>query len=362
MTGAPATVTPLHRPPTRVRVVTAASLFDGHDASINIIRRVLQSLGAEIVHLGHDRSVEEIVAAAVQEDAHAIAISSYQGGHVEFFSYLVERLRALGAGHVRVYGGGGGVIVPEEIALLHERGVARIFSPDDGRRLGLEGMGRLILEECARRTIERPGDEIERLSPADPVAVARLVTWLEEEGPAGGPVVERVREALGARRPGAPAPVVGFTGTGGAGKSSVVDEIVRRMRCEHPELTLGILLVDPTRRRSGGALLGDRIRMNAIHGPGVFVRSLATRRAHLALSGAVRDAVSVLQAAGFDRILVETDTPYLAPVPHRGKPNEPAYVVHVAEALAHLRGIPLEVLASHTTSNLEALCGWSPCS
>jgi len=292
--------------PTRVRIVTAASLFDGHDASINVIRRVLQSLGAEVIHLGHDRSVDEIVEAVVQEDAQGVAISSYQGGHVEYFSYLVERLRSLGAGHVRVVGGGGGVIAPEEIALLHERGVTRIYSPEDGRRLGLEGMGREILQACAFRTVERLDDELDRLAPADPVALARTVSWLEEEGPGGGPEVERVRRALASRREGAPAPVVGFTGTGGAGKSSVVDEWVCRVREERPDETIGLLLVDPTRRRSGGALLGDRIRMNAVHGPNVFVRSLATRRAHLALAAAVRDAIAVLQAAGFDRIVVET--------------------------------------------------------
>ncbi|MCC6642121.1 MAG: cobalamin-dependent protein [Deltaproteobacteria bacterium] len=306
MTTAAAKVTSLHAPPSRVRIVTAASLFDGHDASINIIRRVLQRLGAEIIHLGHDRSVEEIVEAVVQEDAHAVAISSYQGGHVEFFTYLIERLRALGCGHVRVYGGGGGVIVPDEMALLHERGVARIFSPDDGRRLGLEGMGRIIIDECTRRTIERVDGELDRLSPSDPVPVARLITWLEEEGTEGGPAAARVRAALTARRTKPPAPVIGFTGTGGAGKSSVVDEIVRRMRRAHPELAIACLLVDPTRRRSGGALLGDRIRMNAIHGPGIFVRSFATRQANLALSAAVRDAIAVLQAAGFHRVLIET--------------------------------------------------------
>ena len=306
MTTAAAKLAVLQRAPSRVRIVTAASLFDGHDASINIIRRVLQRLGAEIIHLGHDRSVEEIVEAAVQEDAHAIAISSYQGGHVEFFTYLVERLRALGCGHVRVYGGGGGVIVADEMALLHERGVARIFSPDDGRRLGLEGMCRVIVDECARRPVARIDADLDRLSPSDPAAVARVITWLEEEGPSGGAMATRVRAALAGRRAGRPAPVVGFTGTGGAGKSSVVDEIVRRVRRAHPALSIGCLLVDPTRRRSGGALLGDRIRMNAIHGPGIFVRSLATRQANLALSASVRDAIAVLQAAGFDRILIET--------------------------------------------------------
>ncbi|RIL07111.1 MAG: methylmalonyl-CoA mutase [Proteobacteria bacterium] len=289
-----------------VRVVTAASLFDGHDASINIMRRILQAHGAEVIHLGHDRGVDEIVDAAVQEDAHAVCVSSYQGGHMEFFAYLVERLRACGAGHVRVYGGGGGVIVPEEIEALHALGVARIFSPEDGRRLGLDGMIRTILGESAARPAPDVDAELLRCAPGEPAAVARLVSWLEEHGGDDGAAVARVREALATRRSGAPAPVVGFTGTGGAGKSSVVDEVVRRLRRDHPALSIGCLLVDPTRRRTGGALLGDRIRMNAIGAPGIYVRSLATRRAHHALSQAVRDAVGVLQAAGFDLVLVET--------------------------------------------------------
>jgi methylmalonyl-CoA mutase len=296
----------MHPTPRRVRVVTAASLFDGHDASINIIRRLLQKLGAEVIHLGHDRSVEEVVEAALQEDADAVAVSSYQGGHLEYFRYLVDRLRESGAGHVRVYGGGGGVIVPQEIEGLHAYGVARIFSPEDGRRLGLEGMVRLILEECTERSLPRADDLLARLGVAEPLSVAQLVTFLELEGAHGGPAVERLRGELARRRPARPAPVVGFTGTGGAGKSSVVDEIVRRLRFDAPLQSVGILLVDPSRRRSGGALLGDRIRMNAIHAPGIFVRSLATRQAHLALSRAVRDAVLVLQAAGYGLVLVET--------------------------------------------------------
>ncbi len=306
MSEAVADVTPIHRAPTRVRVVTAASLFDGHDAAINIMRRILQSQGAEVIHLGHDRSVEEIARAAVQEDAHAVAISSYQGGHMEFFRFLVDRLRELGAPDVQVFGGGGGTITPEEAAELEAYGVAKIFGPEDGRTLGLEGMIRTIVERCERRTIERVGDELERLAPSDPLAVARMITWLEENGEAGGEGVESVRAALDGRRAGPRAPVVGFTGTGGAGKSSVVDEIVRRFRRHQPDRTLAVLSVDPSRRRSGGALLGDRIRMNAIHGEGVFVRSLATRQAHLALSAAVKDAVRVLQAAGYDWIIVET--------------------------------------------------------
>jgi len=318
-------VAPLHRRPERVRVVTAASLFDGHDAAINIMRRLLQAQGAEVIHLGHDRSVDEIAAAAVQEDVHAVAVSSYQGGHMEFFRYLVDRLRELGAPKVRVYGGGGGTIAPEERAELEAYGVARIFGPEHGRELGLEGMIATILDECGERTIEAVHDEADHLAPDRHRDVARVVTWLEAEGPAAAAEaaprpgaehphthaaharsVRALRARLASMRPGKPAPVVGFTGTGGSGKSSVVDEMVRRFRRDFPELSLGILLVDPTRRRSGGALLGDRIRMNAIHGDRIYVRSLATRQAHLALSQAVRDAMGVLQAAGFDLVLLET--------------------------------------------------------
>jgi methylmalonyl-CoA mutase len=294
------------RPGARLRVVTAASLFDGHDAAINIMRRLLQAQGAEVIHLGHDRSVDEIVEAAVQEDAHAVAISSYQGGHLEFFRYLVDRLRAAGAPHVRVYGGGGGTITAAEAEELQACGVARIFRPEDGRGLGLEGMIRWLLDDCAQAPREDAGEALDRLGVGEPRAVARLITQLEDAAEPGGASAERLRRALAARRARPPAPVIGFTGTGGSGKSSVVDEVVCRVRLERPACSIGLLLVDPTRRRTGGALLGDRIRMNAIHGPGIFVRSLATRRAHLALSQAVADAIRVLQAADFDLILVET--------------------------------------------------------
>jgi methylmalonyl-CoA mutase len=290
-----------------VRVVTAASLFDGHDAAINVMRRLLQARGAEVIHLGHDRSVEEIVAAAIQEDAHAVAVSSYQGGHMEFFSFLVERLRERGAEQIRVYGGGGGTILPEEVAELQARGVARIFSPEDGRALGLVGMIDLILAECrAHAQVPQPAELLPKLGPDATGAIAGLISFLEAEAGERSADAERVRAALARRASGRQAPVVGFTGTGGAGKSSVVDELVRRFRQGAPSLRIGVVLVDPTRRRSGGALLGDRIRMNGIHGAGVFVRSLATRRAHAALSLAVRDAVLVLRAAGFDLVFVET--------------------------------------------------------
>ncbi|MBW2269004.1 MAG: cobalamin-dependent protein [Deltaproteobacteria bacterium] len=291
-------------PGRRLRVVTAGSLFDGHDAAINIVRRVLQAQGAEVVHLGHDRSVAEIATAAVQEDADAVAISSYQGGHLEFFTYLVEQLRERGAGHVRVYGGGGGTITDDEARELEARGVARIFGSEAGRKLGLEGMIRTIVEDCAVDARPPLGTAVEELAAGRPGAIGRIITWLEEHG--SEPEALAVRERLGAMRGTAPAPVVGFTGTGGAGKSSVVDELLRRFRHEFPECSIALLLVDPTRRRSGGALLGDRIRMNAIHGDNVFVHSLATRQANRALSGAIVDAVRVVQAASFDLIWIET--------------------------------------------------------
>ena len=287
-----------------VRVVTAASLFDGHDAAINIMRRILQAQGAEVIHLGHDRSVEEIAEAAVEEDAEAVAVSSYQGGHMEFFRYLVQRLRERGAGHVRVYGGGGGTIVPAEIEALHAAGVARIFSPADGRKLGLEGMIGVIIEECrAARASQPPQVEAAQLSPENPLEVARMITRLERAGPQGA---QPLRAALAARAGQARPLVLGVTGTGGAGKSCLVDELLRRFRAAHPGLRIGLLLVDPTRRRSGGALLGDRIRLNAALGPEIFVRSLATRSANRTLSAAAADGLLVLRAAGFHLLLVET--------------------------------------------------------
>jgi methylmalonyl-CoA mutase len=293
------------RESTRIRVVTAASLFDGHDAAINIMRRLLQAQGAEVIHLGHDRSVEEIASAAVQEDAHAVAVSSYQGGHMEFFRYLCARLRELGADSVRVYGGGGGTITPVEARALEADGVARIFRPEDGRALGLDGMIRSLLDECRGRLLEPPAELLPRLAAGDPLAIARCISWLEEAQDAD-PELAPLRAKLGGMRRRAPAPVLGFTGTGGSGKSSVVDELLTRWRLDHPERRIGLLLVDPTRRRTGGALLGDRIRLNAAEGPRVFARSLATRRAHLALSRSVADALQVLQAADFDLLVVET--------------------------------------------------------
>jgi isobutyryl-CoA mutase len=291
----------LHVPTNPVRFVTAASLFDGHDAAINIMRRILQSQGAEVIHLGHDRSVDDIVTAAIQEDVQGIAVSSYQGGHVEFFSYLVEQLRARGAGHVKVYGGGGGVIVAEEIALLHERGVARIFSPEDGQRLGLPGMINTMVAECDVDLAADPGDAAEVTS-GRPTALARAITLIEA-GRADDALLSTIHEAAGARR----VPVLGITGTGGAGKSSLTDELVRRFRLDtEDKLTVAVIAIDPSRRKGGGALLGDRIRMTALHPERVFFRSLATRTPGAEVPEGLADVIAACKAAGADLVVVET--------------------------------------------------------
>jgi len=290
-------MTDLHVPAHPVRFVSAASLFDGHDAAINIMRRILQRQGAEVVHLGHNRSVDEVVAAAVQEDAQGIAISSYQGGHVEYFSYLVELLRERGAGHIRVYGGGGGVIVPREIELLHERGVARVFSPDDGQRLGLPGMINVMIRECDVDLAAQPPASYDDLYAGDAATLARTLT-LAEAGRLPADLDLSPRHTV---------PVLGITGTGGSGKSSLTDELVRRFRLDQEDkLRIAVLAVDPTRRKGGGALLGDRIRMNSITGENVFFRSMATRGAEGGLPERLSDVIAVLKAAGFDLVIVET--------------------------------------------------------
>jgi methylmalonyl-CoA mutase len=287
----------LHVPAHPVRFVSAASLFDGHDAAINIMRRILQRQGAEVVHLGHNRSVDEVVAAAIQEDAQGVAISSYQGGHIEYFSYLVELLRERGAGHIRVYGGGGGVIVPREIELLHERGVARIFSPEDGQRLGLPGMINLMIRECDVDLAARPPASFDDLYTGDTATLARTLT-LAEAGRLPADVDRTPRRTV---------PVLGITGTGGSGKSSLTDELVRRFRLDQEDkLRIAVLAVDPTRRKGGGALLGDRIRMNSLEGGSIFFRSMATRGADGGLPERLADVIAVLKAAGFDLVIVET--------------------------------------------------------
>lgn len=297
-----------YKPVHHIRFVTASSLFDGHDASINIMRRILQASGAEVIHLGHNRSVEEVVCAAVQEDVHGIAVSSYQGGHVEYFKYMYDLLKEKGASHIRIYGGGGGVIIPKEIKELHDYGIARIFSPEDGRRLGLQGMINLMLKECDFPTVDEPSTRyIEKLTYGDVNAIAKLITLAEQQVSLGKEVAaaaESVLDKIKSLQKNVP--VIGITGTGGSGKSSLTDELIRRFINEIPEKRVAILSVDPTKQKTGGALLGDRIRMNAIFSPRVYMRSLATRNSKSELSLAIKDAIAVVKAAGFDLIVVET--------------------------------------------------------
>ncbi|HVE48927.1 MAG TPA: fused isobutyryl-CoA mutase/GTPase IcmF [Casimicrobiaceae bacterium] len=298
----PLAVKPVHK----VRFVTAASLFDGHDASINIMRRILQATGCEVVHLGHNRAVDEIVDCAIQEDAHGIAISSYQGGHVEYFKYMIDLLRERGAGHVRVFGGGGGVIVSAEIKELHEYGVARIFSPQDGQRIGLQGMINEIVAACDTDLAQTLPTSLDALTKGDAHArigaLARFITGLE-----GGTVSPKLHQAMLDAASKTQVPTLGITGTGGAGKSSLTDELVRRFRLDQGDsLRIAIISIDPSRRKSGGALLGDRIRMNAIRHPNIYMRSLATRDTGTEISAALPDVIAACKVAGFELIIVET--------------------------------------------------------
>jgi methylmalonyl-CoA mutase len=287
----------------KIRIVTAASLFDGHDAAINIMRRILQQQGAEIIHLGHNRSVKEIVETAIEEDVQGIAITSYQGGHVEFFKYMKDLLVQNGCGHIKIVGGGGGTILPEEIEALHAYGIDRIFSPDDGRRLGLEGMIATVIEICKQAKADSlAGCPVDPLGEERPVIhIARAIS-LAEKGESYQSVLSDKRFVTNAPA----APVFGITGTGGAGKSSVTDEIVRRYLNNFTDKTIAVISVDPSRKKTGGALLGDRIRMNAINHPRAYMRSLATRDDNTALSAALRDAVAICQRAAFDLIIIET--------------------------------------------------------
>jgi methylmalonyl-CoA mutase len=302
----------LYRATHPLRFVTASSLFDGHDASINIMRRILQSQGAEVVHLGHNRSVDEVVTAAISEDVHGVAVSAYQGGHVEYFTYLVELLRERGAGHVKVYGGGGGVIVREEIELLHSRGVARIFSPDDGLEMGLPGMVNTMIRACDVDLAATSPGPVDRLLSGDVPALARTITQLQ-----AGVLPEDTLAAITRAAAARTVPVLGITGTGGSGKSSLTDEVIRRFRLDQQDkVRIAVLAVDPTRRRGGGALLGDRIRMNCLTGDAtgggstpVYFRSLATRNsqtAHGEIPSGLDESILACKAAGYDLVIVET--------------------------------------------------------
>ena len=297
----------------RVRVVTATTLFDGHDAAINIMRRLIQAGGAEVIHLGHSRSVGEIVEAAVQEDVQAVAVSSYQGGHMEFFKYMKDMFDKLGAGHIRIFGGGGGVIRPNEIKELQEYGIERIYDPEDGRNLGLVGMIDDLLQHCDFHTIgitsqqdrSQRGAAIPapaKLNTGEPAKVARMITLAEMGVDPWPKYSEILKEKAGQSK----APVIGVTGTGGSGKSSLLDELVLRFRAENPGKTVAVLSADPSKRRTGGALLGDRIRMNYVYGGGVYMRSLATRGSKTEVPEVIQDAITIVKASGYDLVLVET--------------------------------------------------------
>ncbi|MBC8110370.1 MAG: methylmalonyl-CoA mutase family protein, partial [Verrucomicrobia bacterium] len=323
----------IQKPSNHIRIVTSTSLFDGHDAAINIMRRVMQASGAEVIHLGHNRSVAEIVDCAIQEDVHAIAITSYQGGHIEFFKYMYDLLQERKAGHIKIFGGGGGTILPSEVEELHNYGITRLYSPDDGRTMGLQGMIDDLLEKCSPPAPEggfligEPEESfdsayidslLEKISSKNSSVIGRLITIAEN---ATENEVSHLRSQINSMLSnqisnakdlmvspfgGQGAVVLGITGTGGSGKSSLVDELVRRFLATYPDKTLAIISVDPSKRKTGGALLGDRIRMNAIDDERVYMRSLATRQSNLALSKYVQDAIDICKTANYDLIIVET--------------------------------------------------------
>lgn len=303
----PKVYTPKHK----IRIVTAASLFDGHDAAINIMRRIIQGSGAEVIHLGHDRSVLEVVECAIQEDANAIAMTSYQGGHMEYFKYMYDLLKERGCGHIKIFGGGGGTILPEEIKELQQYGIARIYHPDDGRAMGLQGMINDMLQQCDFATGCHLNGEVKKLAEKNPKTIAQLISCAENNQAEFDKIYPQILE--GKEKKKKVTPVLGITGTGGAGKSSLIDELVRRFLLEFKDphdvtkgKNIAIISVDPSKRKTGGALLGDRIRMNSIRNPRVYMRSLATRQSNLALSKSVDEALNILKAAQFDLIILET--------------------------------------------------------
>ncbi len=292
----------VYKPKNKVRIVTAASLFDGHDAAINVMRRIIQSTGCEVIHLGHDRSVEEVVNTAIQEDANAIAMTSYQGGHIEYFKYMHDLLVEKGAGDIKIFGGGGGTILPTEIKELMDYGIVKLYHPDDGRELGLQGMINDLVEESDYSIGGNYDVDLSKLKAKNQGEIARLISAAENFPKETAAILKTIKEGNKKSK----TPVLGITGTGGAGKSSLVDELVRRYLSDFSDKTIGIISVDPSKRKTGGALLGDRIRMNSINDPRVYMRSLATRQANLALSKHVGDAVEVLKYAAYDLIILET--------------------------------------------------------
>ncbi|SLM28370.1 McmL [Desulfamplus magnetovallimortis] len=296
----------IYKPQNRIRVVTATSLFDGHDASINIMRRILQDTGAEVIHIGHNRSAGEIVDAAIEEDAQGIAVSSYQGGHMEFFKYIVDLLREKNAPEIRVFGGGGGVIIPTEIKELHEYGVARIYSPEDGASMGLQGMINDMMERMDFSTVEKRGADFSNLSIEDKYITANCITAVLEAKERNDSSLSSIMDMLSGKKGDRKIPVIGLTGTGGAGKSSLTDELILRFLRDFPDIHIAIISCDPSRRKTGGALLGDRIRMNSIETGRVYMRSLATRESQSELPASLPEAIDVVKAAGYDLVIAET--------------------------------------------------------
>jgi len=296
----------IYKPENHIRVVTATSLFDGHDAAINIMRRILQDTGVEVIHLGHNRSVQEIVDAAIEEDVQGVAVSSYQGGHLEFFKYLLDLLKKRGAPHIKVFGGGGGVIVPEEIKELESYGIAKIYSPEDGAKMGLQGMINHMIRSMDFSTVKEDRFSFDGLSSDNKGMVAHLITVAEQAQTRDDGNLAALRAEMAKKIGKRKTPVIGITGTGGAGKSSLTDEIILRILHDLGDIQVAIISCDPSRRKTGGALLGDRIRMNAIGNPRLYLRSLATRQSQTEIPEVLNDAVSAVKAAGFDLIIAET--------------------------------------------------------
>ena len=286
----------------KVRIVTAASLFDGHDAAINIMRRIMQSTGVEVIHLGHNRTAKEIVDCAIQEDVQAIAITSYQGGHIEFFKYIHDLLKERGCGHIKLFGGGGGTILPAEIEELQAYGIDRIYHPDDGRSMGLQGMINDLIQRSDFPTGKQIYGDIQKLKAKDHKIIGQMISAAENFADLHNDVLNDIEKEAASVK----IPVVGITGTGGAGKSSMVDELLRRFLLEFPEKEIAVISVDPSRRKTGGALLGDRIRMNTLANQRTYMRSMATREANVSISKNISQAVSILKVSGFDVIILET--------------------------------------------------------
>lgn len=302
-------MTKIYKPKNHIRIVTATSLFDGHDAAVNIMRRIIQSTGVEVIHLGHNRSVSEIVDTAIQEDVQSIAVTSYQGGHIEFFKYMLDLLKEKGYGHVKIFGGGGGVILPDEIIELENYGIEKIYSPDDGRTMGLQGMINDLIQKSDFPLNSKHTFKADDLRPDNTHIISRLLTLADNNSKKIIPLISSLNHGL----PGdmdncieKKSFVLGVTGTGGAGKSSLLDELIRRFKTAYPQNTLAILSVDPTKRKTGGALLGDRIRMNSVYSPNIFMRSVATRQANLSLSRSIQDILCIIKSSGFDLVIIET--------------------------------------------------------